>query len=31
MAPWSPCDTAENNGKNLRGIDLLAEALGTGA
>jgi hypothetical protein len=27
MAPWSACDTAENNDKNLRGIDLFADAL----
>ncbi|MGN0853294.1 MAG: Tat pathway signal protein [Kiritimatiellia bacterium] len=27
MAPWAMCDTAENNERNLRGIDLFAEGL----
>jgi len=28
MAPWASCDTEENLQKNLKGIDLLADALG---
>jgi hypothetical protein len=28
MAPWASCDKEENVRKNIRGIDLLAEALG---
>ena len=27
MAPWAACDTDENTLKNLRGVDLLADAL----
>ena len=27
MAPWASCDNEENTQKNLRGVDLFADAL----